>query len=116
MHVSIFAERCALTEAQIGELTFGRLSDALWNEKEKIIVRMVEELHRYSTVSGKTWELLRSNWQPSEIVQLILSASFYRMAAMYLNSMAVPLEEGARRFPPGIDPARASEEPGDEIP
>ena len=40
----------------------------------------------------------------------LLIAAVGGMAAFFLNSLAVPLEHGARRFPPGIVQARV---PGD---
>jgi alkylhydroperoxidase family enzyme len=106
MHVSIYAEKCGLTEAHIDELTLGGRSASLWSEKELAIIRMVDELHHHSTVGDATWAALQAHWPPAEIVQLILASSFYHMAAFFLNSAAVPLETGSRRFPPGLEPAR----------
>lgn len=114
MHVSIYAERCGLSEAQVLELTLGPvsppLSEALWTEKERVIVRMVDELHAHSTVGDATWQALRAHWPHDQIVELILASSFYHMAAFFLNSTGVPLEEGARRFPPGLMQAEVPEE------
>jgi alkylhydroperoxidase family enzyme len=105
MHVSIYADKCGLTEAHIQELTLGGRSPTLWTTKELAIIRMVDELHHHSTVSDATWAALEVHWPPAEIVQLILASSFYHMAAFFLNSTAVPLETGSRRFPPGLAPA-----------
>ena len=102
MHVSIYAERCGLSEAQIQELTVGPLSAGLWSEKEHVIVRMVDELHAHSTIGDDTWSQLRCHWPDPQIVELVMASSFYHMAAFFLNSMAVPLEEGARRFPKAV--------------
>ncbi len=103
MHVSIYAERCGLSEAQVMELTCNNaLSESLWSEKERLIVRMVDELHHHSTVGDSTWAGLQAHWPKDQVVELVLAASFYHMAAFFLNSMAVPLEHGARRFPPGV--------------
>lgn len=103
MHVSIYAERCGLSEAQVMELTCNTvLSDALWPEKERLIVRMVDELHHHSTVGDSTWAALQAHWPKEQVIELVLASSFYHMAAFFLNSMAVPLEQGSRRFPPGL--------------
>ncbi|HEY4068091.1 MAG TPA: carboxymuconolactone decarboxylase family protein [Burkholderiaceae bacterium] len=110
MHVSIYAEKCGLTEAHIDELTLGGRSAHLWTDKELAIIRMVDELHHHSTVGDATWAALQAHWPPAEIVQLILASSFYHMAAFFLNSTAVPLETGSRRFPPGLAPASVPEE------
>ena len=102
MHVSIYAEKCGLSEAQVMELTIGHPGEALWTEKERVIVRVVDELHHHSTVSDATWAAMCTHWPEDQRVELILSSAFYHMAAFFLNSTAVPLEKGARRFPPGM--------------
>lgn len=111
MHVSLYAERCGLTAAQIEDLTLAaRPSAALWSERERCVIAMVDELHHHSTISDATWAALRGHWPEDQIVELILSSGFYHMAAFFLNSMAVPLEEGAERFPEGLVQAHV---PGD---
>ncbi len=105
MHVSIYAERCGLDERQIEDLTLGSMSDPRWTDRERLIVHMVDELHEHSTISAETWTQLDALWPHEQIVELVMASSFYHMAAFFLNSMAVPLEDGARRFPAGIEPA-----------
>ena len=106
MHVSIYGARCGLGEAQIAELTratsWRELSDSLWTPAERLVVRMVDELHRHSTVADETWDALVATWPRDQVIELILASSFYHMAAFFLNSTAVPLEEGSQRFPAGV--------------
>lgn len=102
MHVSIYGEPCGLSREQVDELTLGQPSAGLWTDTERLVVRMVDELHRHHTVSEATWAQMSAHWPPAQIVELILSAGFYQMAALFLNSTAVPLEDGAERFPAGL--------------
>lgn len=114
MHVSLYAARCGLGDEQVADLTLaapGAASSSLWTEAERCIVRMVDELHQHSTVADATWAEMRRHWPEDQIVELILSSSFYHMAAFFLNSTAVPLEEGAMRFPPGVTQARVPSDP-----
>ncbi len=106
MHVSIYGERCGLSAEQIAELTQGAPGEALWTPRERLVVRVVDELHHHSTIGDATWQALQAHWPPAQILELVLSTSFYHMAAFVLNSMAVPLEQGAERFPPGLEQAR----------
>lgn len=114
MHVSIYAEKCRLTEPQIQELTctasWKELSDALWTPAEKLIVRMVDELHKHSTVADDTWQQLIATWPQDQVIELVFASSFYHMAAFFLNTAAVPLEDGSRRFPAGVGQATAPSE------
>ena len=106
MHVSIFGEKCGLGPQHVSDLTscasWDELNDTLWTGDEKLVVRAVDELHQHSTVTDTTWERLRAHWSNAQLVELILSAGFYHMAAFFLNSMAVPLETGSARFPEGL--------------
>lgn len=109
MHVSIFGEKCGLTSEQIEDVTVSKgwrdLNAALWSEQERLVVRMVDELHHHSTIADETWVQLTKHYPNEQVVELIFSSSFYHMAAFYLNSAAVPLEEGSRRFPSGVSQA-----------
>lgn len=112
MHVSIYGDKCQLTEPQILELTcasdWRALSDALWTPAETAIVRMVDELHHHSTVGDETWQALLQNWPQDQVIELLFASSVYHMAAFFLNTAAVPLEEGSRRFPAGVRQAEVS--------
>ena len=106
MHVSIYGEKCGLSEAQIRDVTMSdswkNLNTDLWNEKEQLVIRMVDELHNHSTLADETWTAMGRHWPKEQIVELIFASSFYHMAAFFLNSTAVPLEAGSRRFPDGV--------------
>lgn len=106
MHVSIYGDKCGLTEPQVQELTCAAswrdLSEALWTPAERLVVRMVDELHLHSTVADDTWAALNAAWPQEQVMELVFASSFYHMAAFFLNTAAVPLEDGSRRFPAGV--------------
>lgn len=111
MHVSIYGDKCGLSEAQVLDLStataWDRLDPALWTAAERLVVRMVDELHHHSTVADDTWQQLLATWPQNQVIELLFASSFYHMAAFFLNSAAVPLEQGSRRFPPGLAQAVA---------
>lgn len=116
MHVSLYGEQCAFTEAQIQALSLAAswadLSDAQWTPEEKLIVRMVDELHAHSTVSDATWAGLVKRWSHAQAMELLFASAFYRMAACFLNAAAVPLEAASRRFPSPLSQARVPSDEG----
>ena len=111
MHVSIYGDKCGLSEAQVLDLTtaasWRELQRTLWTEPERLVARMVDELHHHSTVADDTWQQLVAGWPQQQVMELVFASSFYHMAAFFLNSAAVPLEDGSRRFPPGLQQAAA---------
>lgn len=110
MHVSIYAARCGLSEAQVHDLTcapgWRDLAPGLWSAPERLIVRMADELRLHATVADDTWHGLCAHWPQEQVIELIFSSAFYHMAAYFLNSAAVPLEDGSQRFPPGLAQAQ----------
>ncbi|RYX93764.1 MAG: carboxymuconolactone decarboxylase family protein [Comamonadaceae bacterium] len=111
MHVSIYGDKCGFDAAQISELSqatsWSELSEKLWTPAERLVVRMVDELHTHSTLSDTTWSAMSAHWPKEQVMELIFASSFYHMAAFFLNSAAVPLEEGSERFPAGMSQAAA---------
>jgi alkylhydroperoxidase family enzyme len=114
MHVSIYAEKCGLDERAIRELTLSPswrdLGADLWTAEERLAVRVVDELHNHSTVGDETWAEMTTTWPREQAIELIFASSVYHMAAFFLNSAAVPLEDGQTRFPPEIRQAEVGAE------
>ena len=113
MHVEIYSESCGLTEEEIRDLTLKSswrdLTAGVWTESEQVIVRFADELHQHSTAADETWAALEKFWSHEQVLELFFAASFYRLSSSFLNLAEVPLEVGARRFPPGITQARLAE-------
>ena len=95
-----------IDDGAIRDLTLSRswrdLNEDLWTTEERLAVRMVDELHNHSTISDETWAGMNETWPREQVIELILASSVYHMAAFFLNSAAVPLENGQARFPAGI--------------
>ena len=110
MHVSIYGERCGLDQQAIDDLTLSltwrELKDERWSPDERLAIRMVDELHRHSTLSDETWEEMTATWPREQVIELIFASGVYHMAAFFLNSAAVPLEDAQARFPHGIEQAQ----------
>lgn len=109
MHVSIYGAKCQLDAAAVRALTLAPawhdLDASAWTAAERLVVRMADELHHHSTLADQTWQQMVATWPREQVIELIFAASFYRMAAGFLNSTAVPLEIGAERFPAGLTQA-----------
>jgi alkylhydroperoxidase family enzyme len=106
MHVSIYGAKCQLDAAAVRALTLAPawtdLDATAWTPAERLVVRMADELHHHTTLADETWQQMAAHWPREQVIELIFAASFYHMAAGFLNSTAVPLEDGAERFPAGL--------------
>jgi 4-carboxymuconolactone decarboxylase len=82
---------------------------ASYGELDRAVIRFADEIHESATVSPGTWSVLEKHFAPPELVELLLGAGLWRLAAGFLNAARVPLDVGIPRWPEG----RAPESPAD---
>jgi alkylhydroperoxidase family enzyme len=83
-----------------------------WDEGDRALVAMADELCEHDAVSVETWDALSDRWDSTELLELLVLAGFYRMVSGMLNSVGVALEPQTLRWPSGASPIRrAPQEP-----
>ncbi len=97
VHIALFAESAGLSEAQVAATVSAGVSDG-WAARERLIVRLADELHDTSTISDALWGELRLAFSVEQILELILLAGFYHTVAYLTNGLSLPLESYAARF------------------
>lgn len=63
------------------------------------IVRAVDEIYDTDRVSDETWKALGAQFDPRQLMDLVVTAGGYRMVAMAINTFGVQLEPGRERVP-----------------
>src|SRR5215475_9022820 len=58
VHIAFFAQRVALTPEQIRATVHGDAGDPVWSVDERLLIRMVDELHDSATLSEEVWGAL----------------------------------------------------------
>lgn len=99
VHVAIFADAAQLTKDDI-HATVHRDADAsCWSDSEKALVATVDALHHRATLSDAEFAVLSAHYDTDRILEIILLCGFYRTVSYLANSLALPLEASAARFP-----------------
>jgi alkylhydroperoxidase family enzyme len=99
VHVAFFADRVGLTPAQVTSLTHGGPDDACWDEeRERDIIRAVDQLHEDSTLDDPTWIRLEHSLTEAQRLDLMLLCGWYHAISFAANGAGVPLEDGVPRF------------------
>ncbi len=98
VHVATFADKAGLTEEQIASLTTGRPDDACWDDRDRVLVRLCDSLHRSSDVDDELWADLSAHYTDEAILELLMLAGMYHTVSYLVNSLRLPPEPGARRF------------------
>ncbi|MGO9929581.1 MAG: carboxymuconolactone decarboxylase family protein [Mycobacterium sp.] len=98
VHVSTFATRAGLSEEQIASLTTGGPEDPCWDDADRVLIQLCDSLHRSCTVDDDLWARLSTHHGDEAILELLMLAGAYRTVSYLVNSLRLPLEDGARTF------------------
>ncbi|MDQ3933744.1 MAG: carboxymuconolactone decarboxylase family protein [Actinomycetota bacterium] len=100
VHAVAFGRPLGLTDEQIGATATGGADDPAWtSERDRLLVRLVDELHDTATVSDELWGELAREWEPPQLLELVVCAGWYRLISQVINAARVELEPWAERLP-----------------
>ena len=100
VHAVAFGRPLGLTDAQLAASARGSADDEAWSGRDRLLVRLVDELHDTATVSDELWTELAAGWEPPQLLELLVLAGWYRLVSQVINAARVELEPWAERFPP----------------
>ncbi len=81
---------------------------AAYSDVDRAVLKMADELYERANVSSATWAVLEKNFTPGQLVELVIAASNWRMAAALFNAAKLPLDDDiAAGWPEGKRPPSA---------
>lgn len=95
---TVIGRNCGLTDAEIAALTKPADSHP-WTADEQALIAMCDDLHNDDCVSDTTWAALSTRWSEAELIELVVTAGFYRLVSGFLNSTGVQLDSGIPGWP-----------------
>ncbi len=98
VHAAAFAAAVGLDEAMLASTVRGSAADPCWDRGSAAVMRLAEELHDSSEVSDELWRELEELFEPVQIIELIVTAGWYRLIAYVCNALRIEREPWARRF------------------
>ena len=102
VHVVAFGRPLGLSDAQIRATVLEDAEAPVWSGRERLLVRLADELHDTATVSAPLWRELAAVWDDAQLIELIATAGFYHLVSYMANAAGVVPEEHAERFPAEI--------------
>jgi 4-carboxymuconolactone decarboxylase len=100
VHVAFFAQRVGLTHEQVRATVHGDVDDPAWSDDERLLVRMVDELHDSAKLSDDVWDALAAAFSVEQILELIALVGFYHTVSFFANGLRLPSESYGVPFPP----------------
>jgi alkylhydroperoxidase family enzyme len=98
VHVAAFAAAAGLGEAELRATRSG--DGATLPERQRLILRLCDELHDTATVSDALWDALSRHFAPEQALELTVLAGFYRLISYVINVARVTPETWAASPPP----------------
>lgn len=99
VHKVAFGLAVGLTEEQLVATAAGDAGDPAWSERDALLIRLADELHDTATVSDGLFAALAGVWGDDVLLELIVTAGWYRLISYVINAARIELEPWAARFP-----------------
>jgi 4-carboxymuconolactone decarboxylase len=92
VHATAFGVGVGLNGEEIAATASGERSNEL-------VIRLADELYETNDVSDELWSLLAERYAHDQLLELIVTAGWYRLLSYVINAARIPLEPWAARFP-----------------
>jgi 4-carboxymuconolactone decarboxylase len=102
IHAVAYGRPLGLSEDQLRATVTEGPEAPVWSERQRLLLRLADELHDTATVSDELWAGLAGEWDESRLVELIATAGFYHLVSFMANAARVEPEEYAERFPEAV--------------
>lgn len=99
VHAIAYGAAVGLSDEQIAATVQGDADDPAWSQKDSLLIRLADELHDTSTVSGELWAALAECYSEPQLLELLVIAGQYRIISYVVNAVGVEQEAWAARFP-----------------
>ena|SRR2546421_6343497 len=99
VHAVAFGPAVGLTEEQIAATAGPVRADTGWSDRDVLLIRLADALYETDTVGDGLWDELAGLWSGQQLLELIVTAGWYRTLSYVLNAARVERESWAARFP-----------------
>lgn len=99
VHIALFGPRVGFGSAEQHALVVEHAEAACWSARERLIVRLVDQLHDTATIDDRLWAALAAAFEETQLIELIMLAGAYHMISFLVNALKLPCESFAARFP-----------------
>lgn len=99
VHVASYAKKVELTDEQIYSTVHGTPADDCWNDRDRALLEMVDQLHDAGSITDSVFTALRRHFDEPLIIELFALAGWYHAISYVANGCGTEFEDWAPRFP-----------------
>jgi len=108
IHVVAYGRPLGLSEDQLRATVTEGPQAPVWSERQRLLLRLADELHDTGTVTDDLWGALAGEWDEGQLIELIATAGFYHLVSFMANAARVEPEQYAERFPEAVESGSTS--------
>ncbi|MBA3897335.1 MAG: carboxymuconolactone decarboxylase family protein [Sphingomonadaceae bacterium] len=97
MHATLFAERCAIDEAQL--LALAGKGDHDWTADEAALIATVDALIDDRHLSDTQHARMAEHFTPEQQLEIVQLVGFYQAVGLIVGAFAIPPEPGTPHIP-----------------
>jgi len=105
VHVSAFAAKAGLADAEIAATVHGGTAAACWSPRDRLVLELCDALQTSTRLDDELWRRLREVLSEMALLELLLLITKYREVSVLANALELGLEAGAARFPQAANAA-----------
>jgi alkylhydroperoxidase family enzyme len=99
VHAIVYGRPLGLTEEQLQATVHGTAQDPAWSQNDSELIELADQLHDTCTVDDRLWGGLAARFTDAQLLELVITAGWYRLIAYVINAAGVQHEPWAARFP-----------------
>jgi 4-carboxymuconolactone decarboxylase len=99
VHAVVFGSSVGLTEQQLAATAIGTGDETAWSERDRLLIRLADELYETDRIADALWQEQVAVWPETHLLELIVTAGWYRTLAYVINAGRIQHEPWAARFP-----------------
>jgi alkylhydroperoxidase family enzyme len=99
VHALAYGKPLGLSDAQLAATVHGDAGDDAWGADDALLIELCDELYDTATVSDELWAKLARRYAEDQLLELLVTAGWYRLISYVINAAGVQCEPWAARFP-----------------
>jgi len=100
IHISVFAAKANLTDAQVRSLVHGNSGDSCWDvAADRAVLQAVDALHAHCDLTDDQWNDLVAATGEDGTLEVALLCGWYHAISFAVRALRLPMEPGTAGFP-----------------
>jgi hypothetical protein len=99
VHAVAFGSAVGLSAAELAATAIAATDDPVWSNDDALLIRVADELFDDGDLADSTWDAAAARFTDDQLLELIITAGWYRLLSCVIRVVRIAPEPWAARFP-----------------